>query len=411
MPVSGSFRSQHHPASIGAGAKPDALPALTTIRFAFAFVVVLFHLIPFMHSIGYVGLPEPFRAIVYHGYLGVDFFFVLSGFILVYSCQHRLFDPSADRAFWVARFARLYPGYCVGLALSMPLALYAAFLADDRAAALRELGLISLFTALLLHAWLPAAALALNGPAWSVSTEAFFYSTFPRVFRAMARQSTLALSGFAVALYLLAIMLGQYFWLYPADLADALSNMLRFPPRYPESSDIFYMYFPLVRWPEFLIGCVAGFVFIRHRVFIAAARSIFLALALVGLGLVLYGVAQHLPQSTLSNGLLAPLVVLLLFGLADSRSRVLSHSLGRKLGEASYALYILHAPIWMLMSRADLHFGKLQWSHPVAFTLAYLVVAVAASLLSLTLVEAPARRWLRRTLTKREPRSRLAEAQ
>ena len=390
--------------------KPEALPALTSLRFCFAFVVVLFHLIPFMHSIGYVDLPEPFRAIVYHGYLGVDFFFVLSGFILVYSCQSILGNRLADRGFRVARFARIYPGYCVGIALSMPLALYGLASAPDKAAALGEFSIIAILNLLLIHAWLPAAALVINGPAWSVSTEAFFYATFPAVFRAMMKQSSAHLAWFALALYLLSIVMGQYFWLYPTGLADLVSQASHLQPRYPQSSEIFYMYFPPVRWPEFLIGCVAGVVFIRNRQWIQSVRTIFLGLACVGLVTVLYGLAHLLPQSTLSNGLLAPLIVALLFGLADSRSKLLRHPISVMLGEASFAFYILHEPIWLVMSRTDLHFGRLQASHPVGFVSVYLVIAVIASLISLTLIETPARRWLRKTMETPRPQKTLAEA-
>jgi peptidoglycan/LPS O-acetylase OafA/YrhL len=48
------------------------------------------------------------RTMASIGYSGVSFFFVLSGFILVYTYSGR---ATTLRAFWQARFARIYPFY------------------------------------------------------------------------------------------------------------------------------------------------------------------------------------------------------------------------------------------------------------------------------------------------------------
>ena len=111
--------------------------------------------------------------------MGVSFFFVLSGFILVYTYAGREIDK---RDFYQARFARIYPAY-----LFSPAALVAVFLLRRienarpvlriRGAPLRP-GDRSLVL-LLLQAWLPAAALSWNAVAWSLSVEAFFYAIFP----------------------------------------------------------------------------------------------------------------------------------------------------------------------------------------------------------------------------------------
>ena len=85
---------------------PDAirpqLPALTSIRFLAAAWVAIFHAQAMRVFFG----PEWFQLVAYIGDMGVHFFFVLSGFIMVYTYSGRL---ESRRDFWQARFARIYP--------------------------------------------------------------------------------------------------------------------------------------------------------------------------------------------------------------------------------------------------------------------------------------------------------------
>jgi peptidoglycan/LPS O-acetylase OafA/YrhL len=80
------------------------LPALTSLRFFAALHVVCFHFLAFKIVSGERWLGQ----ISSIGYVGVSFFFVLSGFILVYTYAGR--DIPA-RDFWRARFARIYPAF------------------------------------------------------------------------------------------------------------------------------------------------------------------------------------------------------------------------------------------------------------------------------------------------------------
>ena len=73
------------------------LEPLTSIRFLFALLVVLFHgLEPRPDTLDV--FPGLLKTVISHGYVGVSFFFVLSGFILAYSYAGRVRQPSDEAA-------------------------------------------------------------------------------------------------------------------------------------------------------------------------------------------------------------------------------------------------------------------------------------------------------------------------
>ncbi len=102
------------------------------------------------------------------GYIGVMFFFTLSGFVLAWAIRPGV----SKRSFYQARFARIYPLY-----LATWLAAVAAsfVLGDDKS----WIGIV--LSLILLQAWVPVPEIygAGNSPGWSLSVEAFFYALFP----------------------------------------------------------------------------------------------------------------------------------------------------------------------------------------------------------------------------------------
>src|SRR5258708_12904003 len=90
------------------------LHALTTLRFFAALHVVLFH----MRVVGILPVgPWWYQNFASIGYIGVNFFFVLSGFILVYTYAG---STLSVWQFWQTRFARIYPAYVLSLVASAP---------------------------------------------------------------------------------------------------------------------------------------------------------------------------------------------------------------------------------------------------------------------------------------------------
>ncbi|MEA3144361.1 MAG: hypothetical protein QOG31_1685 [Thermoplasmata archaeon] len=354
--------------------RPPTLPALTSLRFFAALWVVLFHLaLPALQLLPVVG-----RRVVQEGWLGVPFFFVLSGFILVHVYGPAVRGAGLDRrAFWWARLARVYPMYLGALAIAFPL-----FLMTDRQPP--ALGIAeTVATPLLLQSWLPSLSVAWNHPAWSLSTEAFFYAVFPvaavLLVRAAAkvRPLWLALGSLAAGLAIQALLADL-----PTDTV-LLRNLTQvFPP-----------------WwlPFFLYGAALGLV--RHEMQQAGRR----VAPAWGLAVLAVAVACLAAQPSPLPRTAAIVVAEGAFGLAilglswpGAGTGWLAWRPLVELGEASYALYLIHIP---LAAWGSLLLGR-SLSQPAARTplefLALCAALVGASLALHRWFERPARRWLLR---------------
>ncbi len=280
------------------------LPALTSLRFFAAFHVVIFHFQAMQIFIG----PVWFQKLSSIGYVGVSFFFVLSGFILVYTYAGR---PMVLKNFWRARFARIYPAYAFSLLVTAPFFFYAVLTMNIPffVWAKAHLKLASALVLSLLQAWVPPAALTWNAVAWSLSVEAFFYVLFPFLLLVLVRRSQPQLLLIAAASWLTSLVFsGSYVVLNPDHLsvvnADVLGafwlNALKFNP--------------LARLPEFLLGMACGFLFLRSR------RESKLALPLVLSGIAAFLVVVYfsavIPYPILHTALLAPAFAAIVYGFA-----------------------------------------------------------------------------------------------
>jgi peptidoglycan/LPS O-acetylase OafA/YrhL len=359
------------------------LPALTAARFIAAFQVLLFHCTSWS-----TWLPSPVRAFVSTGYIAVAFFFILSGFILTYTYWSPMRAGLRLGVFYKARFARIYPMYSAALLLAAPFYAKAVMHAHGGAArGIRD----ALLTVSLLQAHVPSAALSWNPPGWSLSTEAFFYLCFPFVLPVMLRGSMMRAWLTAVISVVVAVALPVCYLMVNPDgvgnpdfeAAATWVNLLR--------------YHPLARLAEFLLGmCVA-----RAYLDEPALRTRRAAMLLTGGSLAalagLLAFADEIPYVLLHNGLLAPAFAALVLGLATTTpiSKPLQHRWLVTLGEASYALYILHVPLFMgagAMARKVVEDGdKNGW-----FTLVFILFAIATSVVAYRFIEVPARRYLLR---------------
>jgi peptidoglycan/LPS O-acetylase OafA/YrhL len=279
----------------GSGREP--IYPLTSLRFFAALMVVAHH---------YWG----FEA----GYSGVSFFYVLSGFVLTTNYRGKVGTWAERRSFWWKRVARIYPLHLLTLLLSVPIAFSKAGWQ---------------FNVVLLQSWVPDAQVysSLNAPSWSISDEAFFYALFP------------ALLGFLSFATLKRISI----WLALFVLI-AVSTALLFPQRLMDDPTHFFFYIcPLARLIEFAFGIVIALRPLKSGAGLAGEFGA-LGLAAAGVALVYF----DLPGSLSSSLIFWPGSVALVAVFSVSRgvlARLLSHPIIVMLGEASFALYMIHFPL------------------------------------------------------------------
>ena len=175
--------------------------ALTGLRAYAALWVVLFHLRHVLQPL----LPEPLFEFCARGYLGVDLFFVLSGFVIAYRYGGHIGDGRAYRVYLIRRLGRIYPLHLATLlALVAAATLGRGTAIDISGSAYYVLDERLAYNLMLVHAWGLTNEASWNIPSWSISVEWFAYLVFPLLWWVVARVRTegAALTGMAVAIVL-----------------------------------------------------------------------------------------------------------------------------------------------------------------------------------------------------------------
>lgn len=400
-------------------APPDRhIPALDGLRFVAVFMVAGGH---YMRFEGGAPLSETIDLLTG---LGMTLFFVLSGFVIHYNYNTIVTQPGGLRAFFVARFARLYPLY---IALFLFDFAYTG-LTHHSACALAGTpgehwsGLIFYLT--LTQSWfytvICQASLAYQyGPVsavtWSISVEVFFYLVYIAVALLIARRhwSLRTVVGIAGAAYVLTLVYFCVCGYYQDDIERV--GVAMFGPTasaasgYDNSLLRWLFYFnPVARLAEFLGGLAAAQLYLapsrRAQALNPVSASEYTLIAILAVVLVhlwLYGMIAPTNAfiGRIASPLYGPLVATMLFFIAryDTRwSRLLSRPLPVQLGEASYSIYMLHEIVPSAFKRlglmtTDVATAWVTWAGA-------LVLLALMSRMSCALFERPARRWLRALL-------------
>ena len=296
-------------ASPAAQTAATALRSLTGLRWVAAFDVFAYHVRNFGYFAGRTG--RAVNLLFGVGYVGVSFFFVLSGFVLAYSA------PAADSAarFWLRRFARIYP-------LHLVTALTAIALASSWASPPARAGASgTLANLLLVSSWWRARTQVLNPVSWSLTCEAFFYACFPLALAGVKRiGSSLHLAA------LLAVGIAATIALPACATAFEVTRDLRF--------------YPPARLPEFLVGVVLARL-VRARAWHGPGLRTATLLTAIGYALVPHVAFQYEYAACTIVGFAVLIPAMALRDERGGRS-VWASPLLVRLGELSFAFYLIH---------------------------------------------------------------------
>jgi peptidoglycan/LPS O-acetylase OafA/YrhL len=372
------------------------LPALTSLRFVAAAMIVVGHASEQFGSLGLARFPLN---------QGVSFFFVLSGFILYYNYPDFRHPDQVSR-FIVARLARIWPGHV------MCLFLFFCFLPRDLwyiPYPFPTLWTLLVLNVMLVQSWIPfkQVVLSLNGVAWSISVEMFFYLMFPLlVFYRRYWHWHFMANVFLIILTIVLLVQNEL----PIETgAQGLTAL-----------GLIYTN-PIVRILEFQAGILTARVFLASRKLhlrMPTAALIEIAAVFVIL-LTLYFVpvmAERLmPHSGYSAALgfwlinegAFPAFAVLIFVIARQDgplTKFLSLPFMIFLGEVSFAIYLLHQ---IILRGWTIRFGAfIALPTALQYALFWIVLITAAASMHM-LIERPARKILVDSWSKRVRHKRI----
>jgi peptidoglycan/LPS O-acetylase OafA/YrhL len=357
---------------------PQHIKPLTSLRFLAALWVLLYH---FKDHLGlYLGR----FGLIADGYLGVDLFFALSGFILAHVY---LADLEAGQfgyaGFLKNRLARVYPMHLVALGAMLVLFAGASLLGVSESAP--DSFKVSDLPAhlLLIHAWGTTQTVGWNFPSWSISAEWAAYLVFPFIAALVLKAQDAAR---ALVVCALAMCLAAY---------AALDHLhLVLPWVGQDFSGMTAQIGALRIMPSFFMG-VALYAFGRNH---AAPKTWAWPIVLTSAAWIIAVCTLHLWQGLVWFGLAG-----LLYGLAEtSRHQVDAPIAGKSfvfLGAASYALYMLHLPIDIVWFHALEKFGVTETAPLAVRALAVagvFIACIAAASFAYLCIEEPARKYIRK---------------
>jgi exopolysaccharide production protein ExoZ len=337
-------------------------------RFIAAAIVVLDHvqtsLVP--HDTGQTA--KFYQALHFPGSLAVQFFFVLSGFVMMTAHYGDFGNAAAVPRFWWRRACRIYPMYWIALAL--PLYLFHPLVTPGLLARLVTLQ--------------PVFGYDYVPPAWSLRYEISFYILF----------GLCLLPRFGV--YLLYLWVAAVTWV---ALPVVVRHFFHIPPPHAlvwlafHGFSGFLVYFDFY----FFAGLAGGWLFLKK----SPGNAICVAMIVLGLA----GQALTMPLTHWGHAFGEPMVasfsgasfaaIITGFSMLERNGTLRTGRLARRLGAMSYPLYILHAPILLLFDRHMVGLnlqgrGLWEWSAVM------LAVIYAVSAVCTFYVDQPMQRLLRR---------------
>lgn len=331
---------------------------LTGLRFIAALMVYLCHL-----NTDYFGVFV--KEMFSQGFIGVSFFFILSGFILSYSYEDKLKNEvTSKRQFILLRLARIVPMH---LLLAMPFILLTIHLKNfDFSKTLTNI--------LLMQSWIPKEDyyFSLNGVSWSLSDELFFYLMFiPLIYTSITKKVITAIS-------IITLLLTIYF--LKIIQTEELNHWL-------------YYIFPVSRLVEFICGMIIYACWKNSRQ--QTVDSLLFLISLLPLLIAIYYSNNINNSLRYSLYYLLPMVIFFT-SCIYLRNGVIHTILSSKtlelLGKSSFIFYLIHQSIILFCFKI---FGH---NPGPLYLIALLVIITIVSIILYKLVEEPLELMLRKRI-------------
>jgi exopolysaccharide production protein ExoZ len=345
--------------------------SLQTCRAAAAVAVVLFHIgaeLALPKTFGVEWLGDLFRF----GRAGVDFFFVLSGFIIVTAHRNDFFRPARLLVYIRKRVTRIYPVYWIIFATVFGVAW---LLPSTRAALPHDPGLVARALALM-----PLDQTVVGGTgapvivtAWSLQYELVFYSIV----------GLFIWGRVAAGLVVLALVAN-------AALCSVGTDVCRYPASFFASP--YFLLFGLGALVALLTRASSIPGLIARPGYVAALGALGFTLTAVVETITLAPLGSHL--SMVAYGFSSAAII---YGLVEAEKGgwVLgARSTIQIFGDASYSLYLLHFAVLSILFKLMLQTGLKGTSGALVTLVVVFIGCLLSSLAFHVWIERPLMQWL-----------------
>lgn len=369
---------------------------LDGLRGVAALLVVWYHV---FEGYAFAGA-KPTVECINHGYLCVDFFFMLSGFVIGYAYDDRWNRSLTLKGFFQRRLIRLHPMVIMGAVLGTVTFLVQGSVQWDGTHIATSAVMLALLLSLLLIPAVPGCGyevrgngemFPLNGPAWSLFFEYIGNILYALFIRRLSDKALLALVivlGAALGCFALTDASGYgcigVGW--TLDRINFVGGLLR-------------MLFP------FTLG-----MFLSRRFRPVRIKGAFwiCSLLLVGLFFIPY-IAGNTP--VLWNGLFEIVCIALVFpvlvwlGASGTTTDTFSTRVCKFLGDISFPLYIVHYPFMYLFYAWLIRTGQFSFGETWQTALCVYGWNLLVAFVCLKCYDEPVRKWLAARFINKRPRS------
>lgn len=293
------------------------LDILQIFRGIAALMVVIHHAVGSLQY--YHKIDNDFLSVIgILGKYGVDFFFVLSGFIITYTAHYKYDEPHSFQQYVKNRLIRIYIPYLpIGVLFLLLYTLFPSFSNSERD--------ISILTSLTL---IPSGNPALS-VAWTLSFELCFYLLFSMSFFSKQLWNTF------VCFWLVSILIFNYFLIVDFEQFTV----------YPFLKIFFSTYNA-----EFIFGFILAKLIIRKVRFNPIVLFLFF---IVLLGVFLYLKFTGVTLFYFYNNFLFSIISFLIIYLSIVyfNKKINPSSIFMMIGNATYSIYLVHNPLQMIVIR------------------------------------------------------------
>ena len=381
--------------NISSAAFTDSKPhydLLDGLRGVAALLVVWYHVFE-----GYAFAGGTTIDSINHGYLAVDFFFILSGFVIGYAYDDRWSKTLTMKDFFKRRLIRLHPMVIMGAVLGVISFLIQGSVKGDGTHVSISLVMLSLLCSLFFIPAIPGASyevrgngemFPLNGPSWSLFFEYIgniLYALFIRRLSTKALTVVVFLMGAALAAFATLDVSGYgnigVGW--TLDGVNFVGGLLR-------------MLFP------FSMGMLLSRNFKPIKV-----RGAFWICSIILLGLFSVPFVEGTDPISM-NGLYESFCIILIFpiliwvGASGTTTDTKSTKICKFLGDISFPLYIIHYPVMYLFYAWLIDKELYTLAETWQVVLGVCVLNIVLAYLCLKLYDEPVRKWLSKKFLARK---------